>query len=186
MFPCVYVSGSVYVCVRVCMYVCIYMCYVCIYVCECMHICMSVCTHVYTHVSIFYYLVMSVYTHPLFCTYFRFIPFCASPRGGQIHSLGYRLRHVRVISLHCTFPLRLVSANFGPSLFGFSVLVHFTGDSPGAKPVWFVFFSCTNFTGSVSLLFYMAPRKSAVTSQLSIQFCRHITPLYFLAPSYRP
>ena len=104
-------------CIRVCLYVCIYMCYVCIHVCVCMHIYISVCTHVYTHVSICYYLVMSVYTHTFFCTYFRFTPFCASPRGGQLHSLGYRLRHVRAISLPCTFPLRLVGANFGPSLF---------------------------------------------------------------------
>ena len=42
-------------------------------------------------------------------------------------------------------PLRLVGANFVPSPFClFFSLDHFTEDSPCAKPVWFVFFSCTN------------------------------------------
>jgi len=118
---CVCVWFCLCVCVRVCLYVCIYMYYVCIQVCVCIHICMSVCTHVYTPVGICYYLVMSMYTHPFFCTYFHFIPFCASSRGDQIHSFGYRMRHVRAIFLPFTFSLRLVGTNFGPCLFCFSV-----------------------------------------------------------------
>ena len=106
------------VCIRVRLYVCIYMYYVCIHVCVYVYIYVCPCVHVWArlYALVINWLCRCTPTH-CFCAYFRVIPFCTSSRGGQIHSLGYRLRHVRAIYLPCAFSLRLVGAKFGPSLF---------------------------------------------------------------------
>ena len=158
MFPCVYVCGPVYVCVSayVCMYVYTCITYVYIFVCIYTYICVRVytCGRARMH-----WLCRCTRTH-CFCAYFRVIPFCTSSRGGQLHSLGYRLRHVRAIYFPCAFSLRLVGAKFGPSLFLFFsslftslrilvALIILAVTSPGG---FVLFFSCTDFTGIVSLL----------------------------------
>ena len=160
MFPCVYVCGSVYVCVcvRVRLYVCIYMYYVCIHVCVYVYIYVCPCVYVWArlYALVITWLCRCTRTH-CFCAYFRVIPFCTSSRGGQFHSLGAAcqgyLSSLRVLS---AVSGRQIWALF---VFVFQFLVHFTEDSRGAnnfgryKPGWFrFFFSCTDFTGIVSLL----------------------------------
>ena len=130
MFPCVYVCGSVYVYVythtSVCVYIHILRMYTCL--CVCIHICVSVCTRVGTPVCFCYYLVMSVYTHPLFLYVFSCYPI--------LHVI--KRRPVTQLRLPPAACLRILVA-----------LIILTVTSPGG---FVFFFSCMDFTGIVSLL----------------------------------
>ena len=113
------ICAVLFMCVYTRMSVCVYMHVLRIYTCVsvCMHIRIYVCTRVNTPVSICHYLVMSVYTHPFFCNVFLFYPILCVTKRWPVTQLRLRRRLVRAISLPCAFPLRLVSTNFGPSLF---------------------------------------------------------------------
>ena len=120
---CVYTRSSV------CVYIHVLRMYTCL--CVCIRICVSVCTRVYTcgHARMHLLLHGYIGVHaPIVCV--RIIILYAS-RGGQLHSLGYRLRHVSYLT-SSAFSVRQIGA---VSVFAFQFLVHFTEDSRGANNV---------------------------------------------------
>ena len=142
---CVVLCMCVYTRTSVCVYIHVLRIYTCL--CVCIHLCMSVCTRVGTPVCISYYLVLSVYTHPLFLCVFSCYPI--------LHVIKRRpVTQLRLPPAACQgylSSLRVLSAVSGRQIWALSVLVfqflvHFTEDSRGAnnfgryKPGWFRFF----------------------------------------------
>ena len=122
LFMCVYTRTSV------CVYIHLLRMYTCL--CVCIHICVSVCTRVGTPVCICYYLVLSVYTHPLFLYVFSCYPILHVIKRRPVTQLGLPPAACQGY----LSSLRVLSAVSGRqicalSVFAFQFLVHFTEDS---------------------------------------------------------
>ena len=86
----------------------------------CLCICAGMYVYICIHVSTYVGMDMSVYTY---ITSLHTI--CASPSGGQLHSLGSRLQLDRAVSLPRAFlPRALSGCYFGPSLLFFQCHIH--------------------------------------------------------------
>jgi len=215
MYVCVSKCVCVWFClcvrIRVCRHVCLCMCCVCVHVCICMHICVRVytCVHTRKHLLLHGYvgvhapILLYIFScYPIWCVTMRWP--VTQLRLPPATCQGY------FSSLHV--PLRLVGANFVPSpFFLFFSLDHFTEDSPGAKPGWFVFFQLYEFyRPCVTAVLLGAEKIGRITPVIytvlpayvhrCTYWCRVIgrnmpviysfaglcTPLYLLVPSYRP
>ena len=149
---CVYTHTSV------CVYIHVLRMYTCL--CVCIHLCVSVCTREDTPVCISYYLVMSVYTHPLVLCVFSCYPILHIIKGRPVTQLrlppvacqGY-LSSLRVLSAVSGRQIWALSVFFFSSLFTSLRIIVALIIFGRYRPGWFrLLFSCTDFTGIVSLL----------------------------------